>query len=302
MKKILVIYFSQTGQAKRLAESILSGITDSEIEFAEIKPEPEFPFPWTSDEFFQAFPESFMGIPCSIKNLSPTHGNSYDLVILAHQPWYLSPSIPIHSFLQSEEAKYLLNGKPVITIIGSRNMWLMAQEKVKKYILDAGGKLYGNIAFYDRAYNLVSIITIIRWLIKGKKEKSLLFPRAGVSETDIENAKRFTDPIMQALSKNYWEELQDSLNKLNAIKIKPDLLLFERNGTKIFRMWAKKILKKGQYGDIKRKGILKIFKYYLLTVLFIVSPLGSLFFLFIKPFIIKKIKRDKHYFSQNSLL
>ncbi|WP_233267327.1 hypothetical protein [Paraglaciecola sp. L3A3] len=53
------------------------------------------------------------------------------MIILTYQVWFLSPSIPIASFLQSEPAKKLFKDTPVVTIIGCRGMWLMAQEKVK---------------------------------------------------------------------------------------------------------------------------------------------------------------------------
>ena len=134
-KKILVVYYSQTGQTKRIVDSIISERSFSKfiVDYVEITPLPEFPFPWSYDQFFHAFPESVKGIPCAIKPIIPPHIN-YNLVIVAYQPWYLSPSIPIHSFFQSKEASAILTNKPVITIIGCRNMWVMAQEKIKHYL------------------------------------------------------------------------------------------------------------------------------------------------------------------------
>ena len=150
VKKILVVYYSQTGQLKKITDSVLSVLFSSgiEIEYAEIKPQPAFPFPWSYDEFFQAFPESVKGIPCKIEPVNPKYEN-YDLIILAYQPWYLSPSIPMHSFLQSSEANLLLKNKPVITIIGCRNMWAMAQEKIKQYLQQHNARLVGNIVLTD---------------------------------------------------------------------------------------------------------------------------------------------------------
>ena len=80
-------------------------------------------------------PESVMGIPCELEPLSVNGQEDFDLIIVAWQPWFLSPSIPIHAFFQHETAKKLLAGKPVVTIIGSRNMWVMAQERIKMYIV-----------------------------------------------------------------------------------------------------------------------------------------------------------------------
>jgi hypothetical protein len=145
-KKVLVVYYTQTGQLRDIVSSItapLAAEDDVTLVFEELKPKPAFPFPWTADQFFQAMPESVKGIPCELEPLAINGEDNFDLVIVAWQPWFLSPSIPIHAFFQLETAKKLISGKPVITIIGSRNMWVMAQKRIKKYIADTipfGGK------------------------------------------------------------------------------------------------------------------------------------------------------------------
>jgi len=300
--RILVIFYTQTGQLRKIIDSALSSLilSDIEIEYAEIKPEPQFPFPWSSAQFFQAFPESFMGIPCQIGQIS-TRTNNYDLILLGYSPWFLSPSIPIHAFLQSQQASELLFRKPVITIIGCRNMWVMAQEKIKHYLKQKNAKLVGNIVLRDKAPNLVSVITIIRWMFKGKKEKTSLFPAAGVSPEDIEHASRFGEIIKDALSKTECDKLQKRLVDLGAVEKKPNLVLFERNGSRIFKMWASKILKKGPYGDKRRKSLLRFFKYYLLAVLFLITPIANGIYFIIKLFANNKIKKRMDYFLQNSL-
>jgi hypothetical protein len=302
-KRILVIYFSQSGQLKSILDSVTAPLIQAghEVEYCFTEAIPAFPFPWTSDQFFGTFPETFMGIPCQMKPIEPKYGNNYDLILVGYSPWYLSPSIPAASFLQSPQAKTLLKDKPVITVIGCRNMWLMSQEKVKKYLQSAGGRLIGNIALRDKAGNLTSVLTIIRWLMKGRQGASGLLPRAGVSEEDISGATRFGDEIAAACEKERFEDIQMALNAQGAVLVKPNLLLFERNGSKIFKMWATKILKKGPYGDSRRGSNLKLFKAYLITVLFVVSPIGNAVFLIIKLFISKKVKRDIEYFSQNAL-
>src|SRR5512145_2270750 len=117
MKKVLVVYYTQTGQLKEIIDSLMSDIIASEdvkVTFEQLKPRPAFPFPWSSDQFFQAMPESVKGIPCELEPFKVHGDEDFDLVIVAWQPWYLSPSIPVHAFFKSGIAKKLLNGKPVI--------------------------------------------------------------------------------------------------------------------------------------------------------------------------------------------
>jgi hypothetical protein len=300
-KKILIIYFSQSGQLRNILTSVVLPLRTAghEITIKEIVPQPSFPFPWTSDEFFDAFPESYAGIPCAIEAMDLSAYEKSDLVILGYSPWYLSPSIPTHAFLQSDEGRLLLKNKKVITVISCRNMWLQAQEKIKRYLLDTGSELVGNIALRDRTPNLISVITIIRWLLKGKQEKSRFFPRAGVSDEDIKNAVVFGELIRDAVEKDKFDSLQEKLSAKGATVISPNYLLFERNGSRIFKIWANLILKKGGKGDPKRIRRVRFFKWYLIAVLFLITPLANVIYAFIKLFKKKKIRQEIQYFSQN---
>ena len=173
MKRVLVVYYTQSGQLKEIIDSVLSPLTEVTIDFLPIDTATPFPFPWTDDTFFDAFPESYLQIPQPLQPFNLPH-TDYDLVILGYQVWYLSPSIPFNSFLQHPEAKKLLSGKPVITISGTRNMWVMAHQKVKKLLTDCGVHLVGNIALTDPHHNHISVITIVQWLFSGDKNKRYL--------------------------------------------------------------------------------------------------------------------------------
>ena len=82
--------------AKPLLES-----KDIAVAFHEIQLENPFPFPWNNETFFGAFPESFLQIPTAFKPVpKEILDKKYDLILLNYQVWYLSPSIPINSFLK----------------------------------------------------------------------------------------------------------------------------------------------------------------------------------------------------------
>ena len=305
MKNVLVVCYSQTGQLNNIVNSIVSPLLDTndvDITYETLEPDPPYPFPWNAEQFFQTFPESVKGIPCRLKHFQFIDKKDYDLIIIAYQPWYLSPSIPFHAFFQLSEAKDLIKGKPVITIIGCRNMWIMAQEKVKKYISGSGGRLAGNIVLRDKAPNLLSVISIVRWLFKNKKERYLkIIPPAGVSDKDIKDAGRFGLPILNSLLSSNYDDFQQELIKLNSVDFFPDLLMVEKSGNRLFGIWANWILKKGIYGDKSRSFRLKVFMYYLFAVIYLISPIGTLVFYLTFPFRIKSIRRNKKYYCSCSL-
>lgn len=273
-KKVLVVFYSQTGQTREIVESLISPFAGKGIEVAieELKPKPPFPFPWTSDAFFQAMPESVRAIPCELEPLTLNGQEAFDLVILVWQPWFLSPSIPFHAFFQHETAKKLLGGRPVITVTGCRNMWVMALDRIKNYLDAMHAHHVGNIVLFDHAPNLVSLVSIIRWLFTGQKGRYLrVIPPAGVSDKDIREASRFGDMIAGALDTGEMQDLQAILVKAGAVEVLPGLVMIEKRGIVFFRLWASFILKKGSFNDPARLVRVRLFKYYLLTMLYLIS-------------------------------
>lgn len=300
--KILVLYYTQTGQLRQILDSVVQDIKDkADIDFACFEPQKAFPFPYKASEFFDAMPETVIRIPVAMKPL-PAHifDKEYDLVILGYQPWFLNPSQPTTSFLKSDEAKKLLRGKPVVTVVGCRNMWLHGQEKVKEDLKDIGANLVGNIVLTDTNPNLVSLITIIRWAFSGHKEATKWLPPAGVQNRDIEAAHRFGQPIYDHLANNELDKLQSKLLDAGAIHLNPGLVLLEKSGIKRFRFWAKFIREKGGPGDANRLGRVMLFKNLLLVGIFILSPISSLTAAIKLQIQKRALLRDVEYFKQIS--
>lgn len=275
--RILVLYFSQTGQLRHIIDNILQDIKDKvELEYAQIEPVIPFSFPWKAVPFFDAMPETVQHLPIEMKPLPDNIMNGqYDLVIFGWQPWFLNPSLPISSFLQSPSAK-VLSGKNVITVIGARNMWLNAQEKVKMYLEKLNAKLIANIALVDTNTNIISTLTVIRWSFTGRKEAKGLLPAAGVQEKDIAAAQRYGTPIYKHLTENRLDTLHHELLMMGSLKLNPGLVLLEQKGIKNFRFWSKYIREKGGPGDPNRVGRVKQFKNLLIVAIFILSPISAL--------------------------
>ncbi len=290
---ILVIYFSQSGQIRDILNAVTRPMIQEgfQVDFVSIEPEPEYPFPWKADEFFSVFPDSKAGNNCQLKPLTVKNPEKYDLIIIGLQVWYLEPSIPTASFLRSEYSKFLKN-KPIITIYGIRNMWVNAHQTIKELIENNEGKLVGNIILADRHNNLVSVLTIVRWLINGKKEASRFLPAAGVSDFEILSTDRFGYSIINALKNQELNNLQNSLIAQKAIHVDYHIMKTEFAGSRIFGIWAKMINNNSKPDSLKRKRLLIFFKYYLYFVIFIVSPISSLIFRMIRLIFRKKTELE----------
>lgn len=293
MKRVLVVYYTQSGQLKEIIDSVLSPLTEVTIDFLPIDTATPFPFPWTDDTFFDAFPESYLQIPQPLQPFNLSH-TDYDLVILGYQVWYLSPSIPLSSFLQHPEAKKLLSGKPVITISGTRNMWVMAHQKVKKLLTDCGAHLVGNIALTDPHHNHISVITIVQWLFSGDKNKRYLgvFPKAGVADKDVQGASVYGSLIAQHLQTDDYTGLQQAIVAHGGVHYKRFILSAEKKGNRLFGIWAKMI-----YGSKKRKFLLKCFHIYLYIAIWVLMPIVWLLYWLTYPLFFWKVESDKKKFT-----
>jgi hypothetical protein len=296
MKNVLVIYYTQSGQLREIAQQIARPLlNDAEVNltFHEIQLEKPFPFPWDKDSFFDAFPESFLQIPRELKPVpSEIMNQEYDLILLHYQVWYLSPSIPINSFLKSPEAAILLKDTPVVTISGSRNMWVMAQEKIKKLLIANQARLVGNVALVDRVGNLISVITIVEWMFSGVKKKYLgIFPLPGVSGKDIRESEKFGRIIQSKLHSDDFETLQQELVANNGVRISSYLVKVDKTANKIFNKWSNFINTRKN----SRKIWLKVFYVYLFLAIWLISPIVYILHVFTYPLKVNSIKRETQY-------
>jgi hypothetical protein len=294
-KKILVIYYTQSGQLEDILNNFTSPLVEAgnTVEKVRVYVANDYPFPWNGKAFFAVMPDCVLSVPTQLKPFSLKE-NKYDLVIVGYQAWFLSPSIPVNSILNSPAVKAVLKNTPVVTITGARNMWISAMQRIKKILKDSEAKLVGSISLFDKHHNLISFITIFYWMFKGKKGRWLgIFPTPGVSNADIAKTGNYGKTVQKYLTGANWDSLQDELIEQKAIEVKYNLMFIESKASKIFAVWANIISKKK-----KKTGWLVAFKYYLLIALFIAAPIIlTVDFIFFKPFLSGRIKKQKQLYS-----
>jgi len=306
VRKVLVIHYSQTGQLTRITDSIITPLkqeSDIEVNYLTIEPEQSYPFPWPFLRFFHIFPEAVKMTPQALKSIDANiidAADDYDLIILSYQVWFLSPSTPISSFLQSEAAKTLFNNKPVVTVIGCRGMWLNAQEKMKKLLSSVKAKLVDNVALTDDCGAAFSFLATPMWMFTGKKKAYSWLPTAGVSDDDISNAKRFGLAIKERLLNDNTAISQPMLKGLGAVKINEKLIASERVGNHSFTIWSKLLSALGPQNSIARSCGLMVYVLFLLTLIVTVVPISALIKKLIAPLTKKRINAQKAYFAEPS--
>lgn len=305
MKRVLIIYYTQSGQLNRVVQSIASPLVDAdgiEVTFECIKPKRAYPFPWPFLRFFDTFPETVYDQPEPITALSVDDDADFDLIILAYQVWFLSPSQPITAFLQSTSAKQLLANKPVVTVIACRNMWLMAQEKIKQHLDRLGAKLIDNIVLTDPAHSAATFLSTPLWVLTGNKGPYLkgFIPTAGVTDNDIASARRFGESIARQLPQQQAGQAQTMLQGLGAVRVNERLIASETIATRSFRIWGGLLRKIGKPGQLLRRLVLVLYILFLIAMILTVVPITAVLKQLFAPFTRDHIARQRSYFSAPS--
>ena len=298
MKKVLLVYYSQTGQLQQLAQHFIAPLQAADnisVECLALQAQTPWAFPWRFGHFFNTFPETVHLQPKPI--VSPQCADThYDVVILAYTVWFLSPSQPITAFLQHPIAAQILPNTPVITLIACRNMWLMAQEVVKSLLAQHGARLVGNVVKIDACSSAASFITTPAWMLTGKQQAVTWLPKAGIAPEELADGARFGTRLCEALQ--HPSSLDETLfHGMGAVKIDEKLMLSERVGKRSFYVWGKLLLAAGQIHPYLRWALLVCYIVFLLCMILTVVPLSALAKRLLAPLWRQKMAQQRAYFS-----
>ena len=300
VKRVLLVHFSQTGQLSRVARRLLAPLAEAgDVELVEevLRPARPYPFPWPFWSFLDAMPESVLLEAPALEPLTVRPDEHFDLVVLAYQVWYLAPSGPIAAFLKSDAGKRLLRGRPVVTIIACRNMWLVAQETVKRLIGEAGGRLRDNAVFTDRGGTLATLVTTPRWVLTGRRDAFWGLPAAGVSDEEIASADRFGRALLGALRAGRERDSKPMLAGLGAARVDPRLIVSERAGHRAFSVWSRLIRLGGPRGSVARVPLLALFCVYLVAMILVIVPPSLLVQRLLRPLLARRLESQRAYFE-----
>jgi len=302
-KRVLVVHWSQTGQTDRVAEAMVAPLEAArEVELVHgcLKPRADYPFPWTVSRFLDVFPESVHLDPPEMEAL-PLDDEAFDLIIIVYQVWFLSPSLPISGFIQSEQGQRILKGKPVVTVTACRNMWLTAQEKMKTLLSQAGARHLDHVALVDPGPPLATFITTPRWMLTGNRgDAQGRLPPAGLRESQIQGSRRFGHALLDALRRDEEEGSGPLLHGLGAAAVDRRFIMSEAIGHRSFRLWGHLIRAVGRQGQRRRRPVLYLYMVFLILMILTVVPVSLLLQAVARPLLAARLKRRQLLLEQPS--
>lgn len=259
MKKVLVLFYSQTGQLKEILTKLFSELdSDITIDYVEIKA-PQFSFPLNWQSMFNLFPESVLQVPCDITYELPN--NQYDVVVLGFQTWFLHLSLPMLTFSHTEDFANLIKNKHVYLIMDCRNSWRYSMKYMEEKVSSKGGYIKGKCVFGSIGSNFIGSISILHWFFTGNK-KLFLFPEPGVPQAEIDRSAKYGKYILLHEHDNRVIEYPIGNSHFMPLKI-------EKNVTDKFKHWATYITADN---NKYRKKRLRYFRIWLIFTITILSP------------------------------
>lgn len=303
VKRVLVLNYSQTGQLAEVSSRIIEPLQSDpsiSVHVETLRPERPYPFPWTFFTFLDAFPESAHLVPPPLQPLTLTGEEEFDLVILPYQVWFLAPSLPVTAFLKHPIARRLLAGRPVVTVIACRNMWIQAHEKMKVMLRDCGARLLDNVVLVDPSPTMASLWTTPFWLLSGDKRFVRFLPPAGIDAATIHAARRFGLALRDALHGNKELGAEPMLTGLKAVDSDPHLLFSEKAATRSFFIWGKLLRAVGRPGQLRRYPFLILYVVFLITLILTVVPFSLLMQRLLRPLLRQRFAALKQQFDAPS--
>lgn len=205
--KVLVAYYSFTGQAQRAADVVTRvaqqaghTVATVRIELADDTARLRRPLSWAEISAWGKMASEGQTAPIVLD--PPTvAAEAFDLVLLFSNTWSFSPAVPVQSFLKSEAGRRLLNGKPAAIYVICRGFWKRNLATTTRLVEEAGGRVIGGEGFTHPGAWLTSTIQTVRHMMSTREHRRwglLPLPAFGLSDASIARLGPFTHRNLEA--------------------------------------------------------------------------------------------------------
>ena len=209
---VLFIYFTYTNQTRKVMDAmaeVLRGrgcdVQLAAIEFTDPRYESrfkEFPMPHPFLEVLGMIPAELRRRPAKIRIPDVVTERDYDLVCIGSPTWWLSTDIPVRSFLESDTASRVLNGKPFAAAVPCRRYWRHNLKTVRRLGTERGGIFTDGIHFRYQGGQVRSLLALISYLGSGDYRERYLgvkIPPTNIQDYHLEEARKFADGLANRL-------------------------------------------------------------------------------------------------------
>ena len=182
--RVLLVYYTYTQQSLKVAEVIaevlgergcdvrLAGIEFTDARYAERFS--RFPLRHAYLDIFGMLPAQLRGATGEIRIPDPALEGEYDLICIGSPTWWLKTSVPVRSFLKSDLAGRLLDGKRFAAYVVCRRYWSINPRAVRKLGTKQGGKWVDGTHFSFAGRQVRSLLSLLSYFGKGEDRERYL--------------------------------------------------------------------------------------------------------------------------------
>ncbi|MDT5164788.1 MAG: hypothetical protein QOC88_1682, partial [Mycobacterium sp.] len=155
--RVLLLYYSYTGQAHKVLDAageVFRG-RGCDVQVAEIKfTDQRYAEKFSRFPMRRVWPDMLSVLGAQKRNETgeietpdTVRDGDYDLILIGSPTWWDNVSMPLRSFLKSDDAGKLLSGKPFAVCVVCRQFWRKNLEAVRELAGQQGGRYVDEIHF-----------------------------------------------------------------------------------------------------------------------------------------------------------
>jgi hypothetical protein len=176
--RVLFVYYTFTKQALKVTEDMEGVFRDrgwdlerAEIEFTDARYKDRFarfPLKHRYLDILRLLPAQLRRATGEIRIPAEAEGGDYDLVVIGSPTWWLTTCMPIRSYLKSDAAAKLLNGRSVAAFVVCRRYWKNNLKTVQKLAEENGANCVDTTHFVYLGGQVRSLLSLISYLGTGE--------------------------------------------------------------------------------------------------------------------------------------
>ncbi len=211
--RVLFVYYTYTQQSLRVVEAMADvlrtrgcEVHQAGIEFTDrrwAERFSRFPLRHVYRDLLGVLPAQVRGATGEIVIPDEAREGDYNLICIGSPTWFFKPSVPVRSYLESEAAKRLLDGKSFAAFVVCRRYWSINLRSVRKVGTKQGGEYVDGTHFSYAGGQIRSLLALLSYFGKGENRERYLgvkIPESNLKPDYREQAEAFANKLADGLS------------------------------------------------------------------------------------------------------
>lgn len=213
--RVLLLYYSYTGQSLKVLEAAGEVFRDrgcevqrAEIEFTDQRYAERFsrfPMRRVWPDMISVLRAQKRGDTGQIQTPDTVRNGNYDLICIGSPTWWQTVSMPMRSFLKSDEARKLFSGTPFAVFVVCRQFWQENLTAVRELAERQGGQYVDEVHFTYPGDPVRSMLSLTSYLGSGEYRDRYLgirIPPTNVQPEQLEQTRAFATALADRLFGN----------------------------------------------------------------------------------------------------